>query len=356
MTTTTLPTPTDAMVEAGAKELTRRRLNGGDPNQPAVRWNGSECEPQDFPAWWDERDDFRAGLTAALQHQEPGGAIDIVFDGPPGPEAGRFVEVESPPGTSISLGKWIFRSDGCWALRIPRLDTPPASALAEAIKRYVALTPEQQAEMWKCQRESFIRGQMWGDEGTRVAAPPVTPPEPSALDTFQNRVQPWMMECFGPQISADRTERNHRFIEEALELVQANGCTQSDAHQLVDYVYGRPQGDINQEVGGVMVTLAALCLAIGEDMHAAGEKELARVWTKVDKIRAKQAAKPKHSPLPQAVEPSALDRAVELLQQFMDIELFTGKLVASQEAAYIEVVKDTRKFLSAIRGNGGGTT
>lgn len=124
----------------------------------------------------------------------------------------------------------------------------------------------------------------------------MTPSEQS----FQAHVQPWMMACFGAEIAADRQERNHRFIEEALELVQACGCTQSEAHQLVDYVYGRPQGEINQEVGGVMVTLAALCLANGFDMHSAGETELARIWTKVDKIRAKQAAKPKHSPLPEA--------------------------------------------------------
>lgn len=118
--------------------------------------------------------------------------------------------------------------------------------------------------------------------------------------SFQTRVGAWMQVCFGADISADREERNHRFLEEALELVQACGCTQSEAHQLVDYVYGRDQGDINQEVGGVMVTLAALCLANGFDMHGAGETELARVWTKIDKIRAKQAAKPKHSPLPVA--------------------------------------------------------
>ena len=122
--------------------------------------------------------------------------------------------------------------------------------------------------------------------------------------SFQGRVQPWMMECFGAHISADKQERNHRFLEESLELVQACGCTQSEAHQLVDYVYGRPVGDPQQEVGGVMVTLAALCLAQGMDMHAAGEVELARIWTKVEKIRAKQAAKPKHSPLPQAAPPA----------------------------------------------------
>lgn len=124
---------------------------------------------------------------------------------------------------------------------------------------------------------------------------------------LQPRVQSWMMACFGPEISADRTERNHRFIEEALELVQACGMDRSEAHQLVDYVYGRPQGDVNQEVGGVMITLAALCLANGFDMHAAGETELARIWTKIDKIRAKQAAKPKHSPLPEAAPPTGAD-------------------------------------------------
>lgn len=115
---------------------------------------------------------------------------------------------------------------------------------------------------------------------------------------YQQRVDRWMQDCFGPAISADVTERNHRFIEEALELVQSNGCTESEAHQLVSYVFNRDQGDINQECGGVMVTLAALCNAAGIDMRKAGEDELDRVWTKVEQIRAKQAAKPKHSPLP----------------------------------------------------------
>ena len=106
------------------------------------------------------------------------------------------------------------------------------------------------------------------------------------------------MACFGLEIARDVLERNHRFLEEAIDLVQANGCTASEAHQLVDYVYGRERGEINQEVGGVMVTLAALCLAGDVDMHSAAETELARVWTKVEKIRAKHFAKPKFSPLP----------------------------------------------------------
>jgi hypothetical protein len=120
----------------------------------------------------------------------------------------------------------------------------------------------------------------------------------SEQESFQDRVQPWMMECFGPMIAGDREERNHRFLEEALELVQSTGCTAHEAHQLVDYVYGRAVGEPHQEVGGVMVTLAALCLANELNMQEAAETELARIWTKVEAIRAKQAAKPKHSPLP----------------------------------------------------------
>jgi hypothetical protein len=133
-----------------------------------------------------------------------------------------------------------------------------------------------------------------------LAATPAPETAPATAEPFQTRVRPWLMACFGEMIAGDREERNHRFIEEALELVQACGCTASEAHQLVDYVFARPVGDKAQEVGGVMVTLAALCLAQGLDMAAAGETELARIWTKVEQIRAKQAAKPKHSPLPVA--------------------------------------------------------
>lgn len=125
--------------------------------------------------------------------------------------------------------------------------------------------------------------------------------EPKAeRQLFQRRVQPWMQACFGAAISADTDERNHRFLEESIELVQACGATREAAHQLVDYVFDRPVGEKSQEVGGVMVTLAALCLAQELDMDNAADVELARIWTKIDQIRAKQATKPKHSPLPTA--------------------------------------------------------
>ena len=127
-------------------------------------------------------------------------------------------------------------------------------------------------------------------------------PDLDKTTSFQARVHAWILHCFGAEIGADRVERNHRFIEEALELVQAAGCTRSEAHQLVDYVYNRPAGEVHQEVGGVMNTLAAFCTAHDVDLDDAAETELRRVWDKSDAIRAKRAAKPKHSPLPERVD------------------------------------------------------
>ncbi|MGG6895884.1 hypothetical protein [Rhizobium sp. BR 315] len=116
--------------------------------------------------------------------------------------------------------------------------------------------------------------------------------------SFQSRVQDWFQSCFPAAAQADLDERTHRFLEEALELAQASGCSSSDAHALVDYVFSRKEGDVTQETGGVLVTLAALCSLRGLVMAEAGEKELARNWSRIEQIRAKRASKPQGSALP----------------------------------------------------------
>ena len=52
--------------------------------------------------------------------------IQIVFDGPPSHESGRFVEVEDMDGKSIGVGRWVERPDGFWALCIPGVDVDKA--------------------------------------------------------------------------------------------------------------------------------------------------------------------------------------------------------------------------------------
>lgn len=47
-----------------------------------------------------------------------GERVHVIFDGPPGPESGRFVEVEDDRGNSIRAGEWSKRRDGLWVLSL----------------------------------------------------------------------------------------------------------------------------------------------------------------------------------------------------------------------------------------------
>jgi hypothetical protein len=61
-----------------------------------------------------------ANQQAAQSASSPA-AINVIFDAPPGPESGRFIEVETDSGLSIRAGEWLQRQDGNWALRITSL-------------------------------------------------------------------------------------------------------------------------------------------------------------------------------------------------------------------------------------------
>lgn len=88
--------------------------------------------------------------------------IDIVFDGPPSHDSGRFVEVEDESGKSISIGEWVKRDDGYWTLRVPSAPSMQAeidrlralngdlrAALKEALDWVLEVRPEteQRAKM-----------------------------------------------------------------------------------------------------------------------------------------------------------------------------------------------------------------
>lgn len=48
------------------------------------------------------------------QGRPPG--LYVVFDGPPGPESGRFIEVEDHNGKSVGAPQWHMEDGGQWAL------------------------------------------------------------------------------------------------------------------------------------------------------------------------------------------------------------------------------------------------
>jgi 3-hydroxyacyl-CoA dehydrogenase len=98
----------------------------------------------------------------------------------------------------------------------------------------------------------------------------------------------------------DQRVRAFRFLEEALELAQACGVTPAEVNALRDYTFGRPVGEIDQEIAGTAVTLFALATAYGYDVGELTQNELQRATRPevLAKIRAKAAAAP-DGPLPQ---------------------------------------------------------
>jgi len=73
----------------------------------------------------------------------------------------------------------------------------------------------------------------------------------------------WGRRAFGADHMADKIVRAARFFEEAAELVQAIGLPAEHALRAFHHAYSREPGKPDQEVGGVAVTLYALCDAIG---------------------------------------------------------------------------------------------
>lgn len=66
--------------------------------------------------------------------------IRIIFDGPPAPESGRFVEVTDAEGRSFDAGTWQKRGDDLWELRIEGVDLKVVAAKAaeRAAERKIA--------------------------------------------------------------------------------------------------------------------------------------------------------------------------------------------------------------------------
>jgi hypothetical protein len=126
-----------------------------------------------------------------------------------------------------------------------------------------------------------------------------------SLSQYQDEVAAWVKVCFGEEVALNQAERRHRFLEEALELFQSAGGNTQEVAELANYVFSRPVGDYVQESGGVSVTHAALCNALGFDVDEAAWLELVRCRINTKRIQAKQANKPAIGALPGSVDDEA---------------------------------------------------
>jgi NTP pyrophosphatase (non-canonical NTP hydrolase) len=108
----------------------------------------------------------------------------------------------------------------------------------------------------------------------------------------QRAIGVWTREAFGADHAYSLPHRGLRLLEEAIELAQAVGCDLKQCHNLLDYVFARPKGDIAQEMGGVGVTLLALGEATSISVEVAERTEVDRVLRKpLDHFRRRNAEK-----------------------------------------------------------------
>lgn len=99
-------------------------------------------------------------------------------------------------------------------------------------------------------------------------------------DGRQQAVADWCAAAFGTEHATNLAQRGVRHAEEAIEAAQAAGTPREMLHQLVDYIYDRPAGELAQEIGGSALTLLALAAAAKLSVDAEEAREIARVLAK----------------------------------------------------------------------------
>lgn len=109
------------------------------------------------------------------------------------------------------------------------------------------------------------------------------------MKNWQEMIGKWVRKTFGDE-SMNTRERNLRFLEEAVELVQSHNITHEEASRIVARVYIKPVGNPVQEMGGVMVTLLALAECQRYDTHECLMREWDRIRNPDDQLKAKLKA------------------------------------------------------------------
>ncbi|MBP2498351.1 NTP pyrophosphatase (non-canonical NTP hydrolase) [Methylobacterium sp. PvP062] len=98
-------------------------------------------------------------------------------------------------------------------------------------------------------------------------------------DKRQVVVKDWITRVFGLR-TLNLRFRAERVLEEALELAQAAGYPQEKIAGLTAKVYANPPGALRQEVGGLGISVLALCETAEISADECEEAEILRVLSK----------------------------------------------------------------------------
>ncbi len=114
-------------------------------------------------------------------------------------------------------------------------------------------------------------------------------------DYRQTRVSEWCADAFGADHASNVEQRGLRLVEEAIEAAQAAKCDPTTLHKLIDYIYAKPPGELQRELGGIGLCVLAMANAAGFSANAAEINEINRVLAKplsffADRNRVKNEA------------------------------------------------------------------
>lgn len=146
-----------------------------------------------------------------------------------------------------------------------------------------ALTEEERA-LIECGELQYFNGKWW--------RPNTTVLHHASVATIQWRVGHWLLECVGKEVAEDLDERNHRFAEEAFELLQACGYTLDQLEAMARHVYVKEPGKVEVEAADVLICLVPLASAHGFDLGRVTMNRIDINWENIDKIREKNRTKP----------------------------------------------------------------
>jgi len=114
------------------------------------------------------------------------------------------------------------------------------------------------------------------------------------LQQMKVRVRNWLTNCFGVEHTNDKSERSFRFAEECVELCQAIGLSRDQMNSILDHVYSRPKGEVDQEAAGTLITLLSVCDLHSVSLESIFKSEMNRAENNIEAIRAKHNTKPAH--------------------------------------------------------------
>lgn len=109
--------------------------------------------------------------------------------------------------------------------------------------------------------------------------------------TAQRMAFAWAVQTYG-EVAKKARYQAFRFLEEALELVQAMGLTKEDAIRTVEWVFSRSVGTVRVEVGDVRLSIDILAESQGvssDDCYTACASRISDLDPA--QMRAKEAAK-----------------------------------------------------------------